>query len=86
MSWRPLVVVGLGSYALYLWHWPLFSLLRDVTDGRPGPQALVAVTLLPAAAALSYLLVERPVRDRVRDTLRRRRARDLTSPRTPGSP
>ena len=85
-AWRPLVAVGTLSCGLHLWHRPLFSLLGDVTDHRVGPQALVAVTLLPAAAAASYLLVERPVRDRVRPALRSRRAREVTSPASRARP
>ncbi|WP_377640266.1 acyltransferase family protein [Oryzobacter terrae] len=85
-AWRPLVAVGTVSYGLYLWHWPLFSLFGDLTGHRVLPQALVAVTVLPAAATASYLLVERPVRDRVRRMLRERRAGEVTSPRSPARP
>jgi peptidoglycan/LPS O-acetylase OafA/YrhL len=60
--------VGVRSYGIYLWHWPILLL---VTAAAPRWQdspstiwligaATVAVTL--AAAALSYQFVERPIR------------------------
>ncbi|WP_420145517.1 acyltransferase family protein [Sphingobium sp.] len=64
LGWRPLVAVGLISYSLYLWHWPLIVFTEYTTD-RPlagGTQALViALSLL--AGALSWRFVERPFRD-----------------------
>ena len=59
---RPLVAVGLVSYPLYLWHWPLLSFYR-IVDGAPS--ANVAALLLVASAVLAwatYRLVERPLR------------------------
>jgi peptidoglycan/LPS O-acetylase OafA/YrhL len=66
-SWRPIVYVGLISYPLYLWHWPLLSLLRIMLGegrlpDRPLRLLIVAVTVI--AAILTYHLVERPVRRR----------------------
>lgn len=60
---RPMVAVGLLSYPLYLWHWPLLSFLRIGSGGHPPPVWVVACLL--AALILSWLsvrVVERPVR------------------------
>jgi len=63
LAWRPVVWVGRISYGLYLWHWPVYVVLNPARTGLSGPGLLVlrfAVTF--AAAALSYYLVEMPVR------------------------
>jgi peptidoglycan/LPS O-acetylase OafA/YrhL len=61
----PLVWIGLRSYGIYLWHFPIFMLTRpgfDVPD-----QPLVVNTLRVVAtlvvADLSFRLVEMPVRN-----------------------
>ena len=63
-GWRPLVWLGLRSYALYLWHWPVIALTRpheDVPlDGLP--LLLVRLVLMFALTELSYRLVEVPFR------------------------
>jgi peptidoglycan/LPS O-acetylase OafA/YrhL len=63
LSWRPLVSLGLISYGVYLFHWPLFLLLTERSTGL-GPVPLLAVRFaaVVALAALSYRLVETPVR------------------------
>lgn len=66
LGWRPLGLIGLVSYSLYLWHWPLAVGLVYYHGGEPLPQAwrlggLAATALL---AALSYRLVEEPFRRR----------------------
>jgi len=63
-SRRPAVWLGLVSYPLYLWHWPLFSFVR-IVHGYPS----VAWRLMIAAASLAlatatYGLIERPIRTR----------------------
>jgi peptidoglycan/LPS O-acetylase OafA/YrhL len=60
---RPMVVIGLLSYSAYLWHQPLFALVRT-TDlaqyGRPLFGALILVTF--ALAALTWKYIEQPFR------------------------
>lgn len=57
-----LVGIGLISYSVYLWHWPLLTLLRygygDV--GAAGDAAVFALTIL--LGYLSYRVVELPAR------------------------
>jgi peptidoglycan/LPS O-acetylase OafA/YrhL len=63
LSLRPLVWIGLISYPLYLWHWPLLS-FATLVSGRM-PSAATRAALLAASAVLSwitYLVIERPVR------------------------
>jgi len=60
---RYLVWIGLISYPLYLWHWPLLSYLRILKGETPGPiwraGAIMAALML---AVITYKLVEIPVR------------------------
>lgn len=64
LSWRPLVFVGLVSYSLYLWHWPIFVLARHHILQRPlsGGEEVLAWVLSFALAILSWRFVERPFR------------------------
>lgn len=61
---RVLVGIGLISYPLYLWHWPLLSLAR-IWDGptsllRSTRMGILALSFL--AAWLTYRFIERPIR------------------------
>jgi peptidoglycan/LPS O-acetylase OafA/YrhL len=56
--------LGLISYGVYVFHWPIFLWLDEERTGLPRPSLFtlrVVVTL--AIAVLSYLLLERPIRD-----------------------
>lgn len=61
LSSKPFVFIGLISYPLYLWHWPVlsFSWLIGSTS-RFERLALVAAAFI--LAWLTYRLVERPIR------------------------
>src|SRR6185369_10250607 len=56
------VFIGLISYPLYLWHWPLLYFLRIVTFRPAVPEVLAVVATSFVLATLTYRLVELPVR------------------------
>ncbi len=62
---RPLVWVGVLSYGLYLWHWPVYIVLSPERTGLDGP-TLLAVRLAASVviAYASFRLVEDPIRRR----------------------
>jgi peptidoglycan/LPS O-acetylase OafA/YrhL len=65
LATRALVAIGLISYPLYLWHWPLLSFIRIVEGQAPSPQtAALAILISGVLASLTYLLVEKPIRFR----------------------
>lgn len=59
---KPFVGIGLISYSLYLWHWPLLALNRAgvVSESVPMNLALCAFALVLAIA--SYRYIEQPFR------------------------
>ena len=64
LSHRVVVFIGLISYPLYLWHWPLISYAYVIRLGAP-PTALLATALVAASfllAWITYRFVEYPVR------------------------
>ncbi len=67
LSWAPIRAVGLISYSLYLWHWPIVTFYRlqngmVLTTG--GKVAVLALTFV--LASLSYFLIEQPFLRRYR--------------------
>jgi peptidoglycan/LPS O-acetylase OafA/YrhL len=63
LGFTPLVGLGLISYGVYLWHWPVYVVMspdRIGWDGWPLLAARIGVTL--AIALVSYRLVEQPIR------------------------
>lgn len=59
---RPAIWIGHRSYALYLWHWPVYVLARWTTGLDLWPFNVVAAGISVAAAAASYRWIENPVR------------------------
>lgn len=57
------VFIGLISYPLYLWHWPLLSFRAIVDpDGDPVLTRVAIVVISFVLAWLTYVLVEKPIR------------------------
>jgi peptidoglycan/LPS O-acetylase OafA/YrhL len=63
LEWKPLRLLGLVSYGVYLWHWPALVMLNEQRVGLSGVP-LLALQLAATAfmTTVSYLVVERPIR------------------------
>ena len=61
---RPIVFVGLLSYSLYLWHWPVLVALRVTTANinLSFELAAIAITVTFVLAWVSWRFVEQPFR------------------------
>jgi peptidoglycan/LPS O-acetylase OafA/YrhL len=74
LGWKPLRWIGLRSYGLYLWHYPIFCVTRPGLDiHRVGiwflsfryagwPVFVIRLALSFGAAEFSYRFVETPIR------------------------
>lgn len=63
LSNKVAVFIGLISFPLYLWHWPLLSFARIVQSEIPSREIRVVAVLLSIGLAwLTFKLVEQPLR------------------------
>ena len=65
LSRKLLIGLGLISYPLYLWHWPILYFTRVVEGGEPSPLSMIALVLLSVILAwATFRYVEMPIRKR----------------------
>ena len=63
LGWGPIRFIGLISYSLYLWHWPLIVFARYQSSGELSSSTKGAILVLSLVLAiLSWRFVERPFR------------------------
>jgi peptidoglycan/LPS O-acetylase OafA/YrhL len=57
-SFDPLVSLGLASYSIYLYHWPLMAHLRFLSVGFDGINLFTILALLAIPSVASYMYIE----------------------------
>ncbi len=64
LALAPLRWIGLRSYSIYLWHWPIFMVTRPELDlpFTGWPVFVLRIGLTMGAAEVSYRYVEQPLR------------------------
>ena len=63
LSQKLMVGMGLISYPLYLWHWPILSFLQIMESGTPPLELRIGALLISLLlATLTYQLIEKPIR------------------------
>lgn len=63
LAFRPLTWVGLVSYGVYLWHWPLYVVLSPERLHFSGlPLTALRLSITFGVALISYHYLEQPIR------------------------
>ena len=65
LSTKLFVGIGLISYSLYLWHYPIFALARKIQffDGSISKILIIGVTII-VISIISFYFIEQPVRNK----------------------
>lgn len=61
LSWKPALVIGVRSYAIYLIHVPLFVILVNFVPGNPAIAVLAYLPMLVLTTEVGHRFVEKPL-------------------------
>jgi len=65
INFKILIFTGLISYSLYLWHWPIITLIKYITIGNLNFfHILISVVVTFFLAAFTWRFIERPFLDK----------------------
>lgn len=62
LTLKPMVGMGLISYSLYLWHWPIFAFLHYATGHLDPTKAISGIALAILLSWLTWKYIEQPFR------------------------
>ncbi len=62
LGWRPLRWIGVRSYGIYLWHYPVIVLTTPASGQESVVRGSLQVAATVVIAALSWTFIEEPVR------------------------
>lgn len=63
LSNRPIIFIGLISYPLYLWHWPILSISLIINGSPLTEQTKLWLLIISfVLSVLTYFLIEKPIR------------------------
>jgi peptidoglycan/LPS O-acetylase OafA/YrhL len=61
LDWRPIAIMGIASYSMYLWHVPIVDFFhRNVVQASFPKLFLVSAPVCVVVALTSYAVIERP--------------------------
>jgi peptidoglycan/LPS O-acetylase OafA/YrhL len=64
LSTKIFVGVGLISYSLYLWHYPIFAFVRINEIGEGNLPLILLLVIITILSILTYYLIEQPTRNK----------------------
>ena len=65
LSYRPLVLIGLISYPMYLWHWPIISLSHQFDIDHTSPLTVASIIFATLfLSVITYRYIETPIRSK----------------------
>ena len=67
-SLKPFIAIGLISYSLYLWHWPIIAYINYMSIDKTIAIKIAILIVSIILATLTYFLIEKPFRYRFKTT------------------